>query len=124
MTFHAETERTGRTAVVHMHGELNASADTELFAAHAAAVADGSHDVLLDFGDVDYINSSGIALIVALLTDAQQSGRRLHATGLSDHYRHIFEITRLTDYLVLDAGGSRPAAHDAPAEREEEATHG
>ena len=120
MTFHAEPERSGPTAVLRMHGDLDATADVALLAAHAEAGAGGADERVLDFTDVDYINSSGIALIVTLLTDAQRADRRMRAIGLTAHYRHIFEITRLTDYLVVDSGGTRPD-DGARATREEAA---
>ena len=59
--------------------------------------------VLLDFASVDYINSTGIALIVSVLAKARSEGRRVVASGLSDHYRQIFDITRLSDFIQLYA---------------------
>jgi anti-anti-sigma regulatory factor len=50
---------------------------------------------------VDYINSTGIALIVGLLARARASRRRLLAYGLSDHYVEIFNITRLSDFVSV-----------------------
>ena len=44
----------------------------------------------IDFGDVGYINSTGIALIVRLLTHARRDGRAVLALGLTEHYREIF----------------------------------
>lgn len=123
MTFHADVQTSGSTVVLRMRGQLDAAADVALLAAHADAVADGADDLLLDFADVDYINSSGIALIIVLLTDARRAHRRVRAGGLSDHYRHIFEITRLTDYLVLDDAGPGPTDGGARVVHEE-AAHG
>ena len=48
---------------------------------------------------MDYINSTGIALIVGLLAKARASKRCLLAYGLSDHYVEIFNITRLSDFV-------------------------
>lgn len=106
MSFHADAHTDGATAVLRMRGDLDATADVALLAAHDDAVAEGADELLLDFTDVDYINSSGIALIVTLLADARRAQRTVRAAGLSPHYRHIFEITRLTDYLVLDGDGT------------------
>jgi anti-anti-sigma factor len=50
---------------------------------------------------VDYINSTGIALIVGLLARARKSHRRLLACGLSEHYIEIFQITRLADFMTV-----------------------
>ena len=50
-----------------------------------------------------YINSTGIALIVGLLGRARADGVAVRACGLSDHYREIFEITRLSDFMTIYA---------------------
>jgi anti-anti-sigma factor len=65
-------------------------------------VADGDPaTVVLDFAAVQYINSTGIALIVSVLARARAHGRKVVASGLSDHYREIFDITRLSDFIEL-----------------------
>ena len=57
--------------------------------------------ILLNFQEVDYINSTGIALIVGLLAQARKSHRRLVVCGLSEHYQEIFRITRLSDFIEI-----------------------
>jgi anti-sigma B factor antagonist len=61
----------------------------------------GATHVVVDFSEVEYINSTGIALIVGLLSRARQEGREILACGLSDHYVRIFEITRLSDFISI-----------------------
>ena len=99
--FKVEIERVGETAVLHMHGEINAAADAALTAAYSEAEQQQPTAVTLDFKGVDYINSTGIALIVGLLARARQAQRPLTAVGLSDHYREIFTITRLSDFMEI-----------------------
>lgn len=65
------------------------------------ALAPSKDVILLNFSDVDYINSTGIALIVSLLTRARKAHHRLLACGLSDHYAEIFQITRLADFIGI-----------------------
>ena len=89
-------------AVIELRGEVDGSAAATLSAAYDAAVAqDQPPCVLLDFAQVDYINSTGIALIVGLLARARAQERPVSACGLSEHYREIFEITRLSDFIEL-----------------------
>lgn len=90
-------------AVVALSGEVDGSAATVLGSAYDAAVRDEPTAVLLDFAAVDYINSTGIALIVSVLAKARSEGRRVVASGLSEHYRRIFDITRLSDFIQLYA---------------------
>jgi anti-anti-sigma factor len=65
------------------------------------SLAPSTDIILLNFSDVDYINSTGIALIVNLLTRARKAHHRLLACGLSDHYAEIFQITRLADFIGI-----------------------
>jgi len=84
-----------------MRGDVDIAADEALAAAYAESAAAGSTRVVLDFEQVGYINSTGIALIVRLLAEARRDRREVIAVGLTDHYREIFRITRLSDYLTI-----------------------
>ncbi|HEV7128629.1 MAG TPA: STAS domain-containing protein [Ktedonobacterales bacterium] len=105
-----------RIAVLELHGEINAFAEDALNATYAAAEASGAQTILLNFADVNYINSTGIALIVGLLARARKSHLRLLSCGLSEHYVEIFTITRLADFMsvypdeaaALQSGAAQP----------------
>jgi anti-sigma B factor antagonist len=88
-------------AVLDLRGEINGFAQEALDAAYAEAEAKDPEAILLNFEGVDYIDSTGIALIVGLLARARASKRRLLAYGLSDHYVEIFEITRISDFMSV-----------------------
>ena len=93
----ARTE--GDATVLELHGEIDGSARDALRSAYDAGRTDGP--LILDFGAVGYINSTGIALIVGLLARARADARKISASGLSPHYREIFEITRLSDFMTI-----------------------
>ena len=90
-------------AVIELSGEVDGSAADVLTDAYHAAVGTdaGLGTVVLDFAAVDYINSTGIALIVSVLARARAERRKVVASGLSAHYREIFDITRLSDFIEL-----------------------
>jgi anti-sigma B factor antagonist len=98
-TLEAQVRHQPAVAIVDLHGEINAFAEDRLNAAYAEAESRAPDLILLNFSDVDYINSTGIALIVSLLARARKAKRRLLACGLSDHYVEIFQITRLVDFM-------------------------
>jgi anti-anti-sigma factor len=85
--------------ILDLRGEINGFGEETLNAAFSEAEAKDPEVILLNFEGVDYINSTGIALIVGLLARARPSQRRLLAYGLSDHYVEIFNITRLSDFI-------------------------
>jgi anti-anti-sigma factor len=93
------------TAVIELTGDVDRDAEAALDAAYTQV--EQAESVILDFKGVSYINSTGIAVIVGLLARARRNGQTLAARGLSEHYRQIFEITRLADFMtILDEEGS------------------
>lgn len=96
----------GETAIVDLPALVDSSAEATLLSAYAATGA--APRVLLNFTGVEFLSSTGIALIVGLLARARKEGRSVAACGLSDHYREIFEITRLADFMRIypDEGGA------------------
>ena len=101
-----------RVAIVDLHGEIDAFAEDVLNAAYADADSRGADEILLNFSDVDYINSTGIALIVSLLARARKSKRKLLACGLSQHYVELFQITRLVDFMSVFADEASALAEE------------
>lgn len=96
--FEVSVDRVAGTATLRMSGDLNRSAQDQLDRAHAEA--DGG-PIVLDFSDVSYINSTGIAVIVGVLARARANGQVVRAFGLNDHYQQIFRITRIADFLAI-----------------------
>ena len=88
-------------AVLDLGGDVTSQADAELAAAYDEAITHAPDAVLLDFSSVEYINSTGIAVLVSLLARAQREGRRMAACGLTPHYVEIFTVTRLADFIEL-----------------------
>jgi anti-anti-sigma factor len=115
--FGAEVRHHDGTGIIDLHGEIDLAADGPLGAAYDEAVREDPKGVVLNFADVEYINSTGIALIVGLLARARTEGRAVGAYGLSDHYREIFAITRLSDFIGIygDEDSAVAGAH-VPAE--------
>jgi anti-sigma B factor antagonist len=99
--FSAQVRQQTNLATIDLHGEINAFAESELNEAYALADQSNPATVVLNFTDVSYINSTGIALIVSLLAQARKSRRRLVVYGLTDHYMEIFKITRLSDFMNI-----------------------
>ena len=88
------------TAVIVLTGDVDRDAEAALDEAYSQV--EQASSVVLDFAGVPYINSTGIALVVGLLASARAHGVPIRAYGLTDHYREIFEITRLADFMAID----------------------
>jgi anti-anti-sigma factor len=97
----AKTRVQEHVAIIDLEGDIDGFAQDAIAAAYDDAVQAHTPAILLNFANVDYINSTGIALIVSLIAQARQAGKGLVACGLTEHYIQIFEITRLTDFIGL-----------------------
>ena len=90
-------------AVVELSGDVDSSAESALPAGYQEAGGPRATTILLDFAAVNYINSTGIALIVGVLAEARRDKTKVVACGLSGHYREIFQVTRLSDFMPIYA---------------------
>jgi anti-sigma B factor antagonist len=88
-----------RVVVLDLSGDLRGDARDDLDAAYADAAARDPQTVVLNLTDVQYMDSTGIALLVGMLARTRRDRRELSAYGLSDHYREIFAITRLSEFI-------------------------
>jgi anti-sigma B factor antagonist len=94
-------DQAGPASILRIEGDVTSASEGDLMAAYAAIADSGTKVVVLDFSHLAYMNSGGIGLLVTLLVRAQRGGVRLVATGLSDHYRQIFELTRLDEAIAI-----------------------
>jgi len=98
--FSASVRLEDNATVIDLSGDIDRSAGTGLDQAYVEA-AEGPGRLILNFSDVGYINSTGIAVIVGVLAKARSARREVAAFGLSGHYREIFSITRLSDFMGI-----------------------
>ena len=99
--FEAHLRTTPETVIIDLNGEINAFADEAINQAYSEADSLGLENIMLNFKDVTYINSTGIALIVGLMAKSRTNHKRLTVFGLTDHYIEIFQITRLADFMSI-----------------------
>jgi anti-sigma B factor antagonist len=103
-------------SVIDIQGEINAYAERELMEAFTQAATQGARAIILNFTSLDYMNSSGIGLLVTLLIRAKRQNLRLLAYGLTTHYRQIFELTRLDEVIsIYENENEATAAASEPA---------
>ena len=87
-------------SVIVIGGEITRESESALQDAYERA-AQGANVIILSFDQLEYMNSSGIGLLVTLLVRAKRNRQRMLACGLSDHYRQIFELTRLDEVISI-----------------------
>ena len=90
-----------KVSVVDVKGELTAFAEGVLMDAYGQASEGGVRGIVMNFEGLEYMNSSGIGLLVTLLIRVNRERQKLLIYGLSDHYQSIFQITRLDDAIAI-----------------------
>jgi anti-sigma B factor antagonist len=100
-------EASAGVSVIDIEGDITAQSEDVLMDAYGRASGEGVKAIVLNFTALEYMNSGGIGLLVTLLVRAQRQHQSVLAYGLSDHYRQIFELTRLDEAVGI---------HDSEAE--------
>jgi anti-sigma B factor antagonist len=90
-----------KASIIDVQGELTAFAESVLMDAYNQASDGQVRAIILNFEDLEYMNSSGIGLLVTLLIRINREKQQLLTYGLSDHYKSIFQITRLDDAIAI-----------------------
>jgi anti-sigma B factor antagonist len=90
-----------KVSVIDVEGDLTAFAEGVLMDAYNQASDGRVHAIILNFEGLEYMNSSGIGLLVTLLIRINREKQKLLTYGLSEHYRNIFQITRLDDAIGI-----------------------
>ncbi len=99
-----------QASVIDIAGEVTAAAENALMDAYTQASSSRTKAIILNFGGLQYMNSSGIGLLVTLLIRVNRQKQRLMAYGLSDHYRQIFDLTRLDEAIGICGNESEALA--------------
>ena len=92
---------TDKVSVIDIEGDVTSFCEPILMDTYADAADKGVKCIVLNFSGLDYMNSSGIGLLVTLLIRAQRQGQKLMAFGLNEHYKQIFELTRLSEAILI-----------------------
>lgn len=88
-------------SVIDLQGEVTGQVENAFMDAFAEASNGVTKTILLNFTDLEYMNSSGIGLLVTQLIRTQRQKQELAAFGLSDHYQEIFTLTRLDEAIHI-----------------------
>lgn len=96
-----EIETIGETAVLQLHGDLTTFAEEVVEPHIHELLAAGCKRAVFDFTDVEYINSPGIAILIQVVSLMRENGGSVAAFGLNEHYRKIFRMVGLYQYIEI-----------------------
>ena len=87
--------------VLRFEGDISSASKDAVIGSYQGLSKATVKTVLLDFTKVEYINSSGIALVIQVLMEAANSGQKVLAFGLSPHFMKVFTMVGITKYAGL-----------------------
>ena len=87
--------------VLRFEGDIASTSKDAVLGTYHGLPKETAKLVLLDFSKVDYINSSGIALVIQMLIEASNNAQKVYAYGLSEHFTKVFTMVGITKYAGL-----------------------
>ncbi len=95
-------------SVMRFTGDISSASKESVLGAWQTVSGNGP--VLLDFSKVEYINSSGIGLIITMLMEADKSGQKVAVFGLTPHFQKVFTMVGIGKYAGLHKDQETAAA--------------
>ncbi len=93
-----------RAVVVEATGDIDLGRSAEFQRALLELPAQRPERIVIDLSGVPYMDSSGVASLVKLLSRVRRSGVGLKLAGLRPRVRGVFEITRLDKVFEIFPG--------------------
>jgi anti-anti-sigma factor len=93
--------RADKAVIIDLVGDVTNRGQEVIKSAYAEALRDNPERVFFNFADTEYINTSGIAVLISLVMEAEKAGRKIGLFGMSTHYRKVFELVRLPLYADM-----------------------
>lgn len=95
------TSALGDRVVVTIGGEIDVYTAPVLRDAITDLVADGSHDILIDMTDVDFLDSTGLGVLVGGLKKVRAYNGSLELVCHQERLLKIFRITGLAKVFAI-----------------------
>jgi anti-sigma B factor antagonist len=91
-------DRQGDATVIRLAGDIDMLTSQHLRAAVTEVLASTSGDVVFDMAGVDFVDSSGLSVLIAIA----QAGRSVVLRSPTDVVRRVIETTGLTSLLPIE----------------------
>jgi len=93
----------GPVTVLRFAGDISSTSRDAVLGTYQSLSKIDHSRILLDFTKVDYLNSSGIALVIQVLLEASRSEQIVRIFGLTPHFQKVFTMVGITKYTTLYA---------------------
>lgn len=97
----ANVRKEDTVAIIDLKGEITSFADETMHSIINTTVNEGVQKIIFNFTDVSYINSSGIAILIGIVTSPANRDVTFRVYGLTPHFKKIFRMIGLTQYVKV-----------------------
>ena len=101
MEMNLRIETNGDTVVVRIHGSLYVNDAAALRMELLNYIQKGQKHFIIDLTQTDYIDSSGLGVLVGIHKRAMEHKGSVRIRGLQGVVRELFELTRLTQVFEI-----------------------
>jgi anti-sigma B factor antagonist len=102
-------------ATLKLSGEIDLHVSPRLRAVLMELAAEKTPALLLDFSDVQYIDSSGLATLIEYVRECKAYGGNVALFGLQPKVKMVFELVRLNElFKIADSHGAAAQAVREP----------
>src|SRR5579859_1469369 len=85
-----ETRKTGNVSVIGLKGDITSDGEAPIKDAYQTVTREGATNILFDLKQTEYINTSGIAVLISIVMEAKKAGQKILVSGVSPHYKKVF----------------------------------
>jgi anti-sigma B factor antagonist len=86
--------------VLRFAGDITSASQPAVLGTYQG-ISESTKNILLDFSKVDYLNSSGIALVIQMMIAASKAKQNIQTFGLKPHFQKVFKMVGITKYTTI-----------------------
>jgi len=105
-----DTRKVGHVTIVRCNGRIVAGSESESLRAHVTWLLRDRRSIILDLGEIEFIDSSGLGTIVRTLTSTRQARGELKLCNVPEHVRKVLELSHLTKLFDTHESEERAVA--------------
>ena len=88
-------------SVLDLHGDLSADGESALREAYKTSVDRQVPNIVFNLAHTDYINTSGISVLITMAMTARKQDITLALAGANAHYQKVFDLVRLSTFVSM-----------------------
>ena len=99
-----DTEKLDKDAVFKLSGRVDMNSSAYLRKAALTLYTKGAcKNLTIDFANVSYIDTSGLATLIEILLTAKELSTQLNLSGLNEKVRYLLDVNGLTKFFKIES---------------------